>query len=50
MQNEEPQMTDISMIGPDGGEQMLTGDAVAGVMARYDTVPATDFAALEGAQ
>jgi hypothetical protein len=25
MQNEEPQMTDISMVGPDGGEQMLTG-------------------------
>src|SRR5215469_948986 len=24
--------------------QPLTGDAVAGVMARYDTVPATDFA------
>ena len=72
-------MTDISLVGPDGGEQMLTGpvrmavllntftpdlyiqyfrdlrdmiaagqpltgDAVAGVMARYDTVPATDFA------
>jgi pimeloyl-ACP methyl ester carboxylesterase len=24
MQNEEPQMTDISMVGPDGGEQMHT--------------------------
>ena len=24
--------------------QPLTGDAVVGVMARYDTVPATDFA------
>jgi hypothetical protein len=22
---EEPQMTDISVVGPDGGEQMLTG-------------------------
>jgi mannose-6-phosphate isomerase-like protein (cupin superfamily) len=28
--------------------QPLTGDAVVGVMARYDTVPATDFAAPEG--
>jgi hypothetical protein len=71
-------MTDISVVGPDGGEQMLTGpvrmrileDAgttdlyvqyfrdlrdmiaagqpltlrIVGVMARYDTVPATDFA------
>jgi len=72
-------MTDISLVGPDGGEQMLTGpvqmavllntftpdlyvqyfrdlrdmiaagqpltgDAVVGVMARYDTVPATDVA------
>ena len=72
-------MTDISVVGPDGGEQMLTGpvrmrillntftpdlyvqyfrdlrdmiaagqprtgDAVVGVMARYGTVPATDFA------
>lgn len=24
--------------------QPLTGDAVTGVMARYDTMPATDFA------
>ena len=24
--------------------QPLTGDAVVGVMARYDTVPATDYA------
>jgi hypothetical protein len=31
-------MTDISMVGPDG------------VMARYDTVPATEFAAPEGAR
>jgi hypothetical protein len=44
IQYEEPQMTDISLVGPDSGEQMLTGDAVVGVMARYDTVPATDFA------
>ena len=27
--------------------QPLTGNAVAGVMARYDTVPVTDFAAPE---
>jgi len=25
IQYEEPQMTDISVVGPDGGEQMLTG-------------------------
>src|SRR5215831_19354453 len=25
IQCEEPQMTDISLVGPDGGEQMLTG-------------------------
>src|SRR5215468_9325196 len=25
IQYEEPQMTDISLVGPDGGEQMLTG-------------------------
>ena len=30
--------------------QPLTGDAVVSVMARYDTVPATDFAAPEGAR
>src|SRR5215471_700302 len=115
IQYEKPQMTDISVVGPDSGEQMLTGpvrmriledgsttghrlgigeitiaphtyanpgdefavllntftpdlyvqyfrdlrdmiaagqpltgDAVAGVMARYDTVPATDFASQEG--
>ena len=25
IQYEEPQMTDVSVVGPDGGEQMLTG-------------------------
>jgi hypothetical protein len=58
IQNEEPEMTEISMAGPDGGEPVLTGPVrmripedgsttqhrLAGVMARHDTVPAAGFA------
>ena len=53
-------MTDISMVGPDGGEQMPTGPVRMRILedgsttghrlARYDAGPATEFAAPEGAR